>query len=127
MNFEVHPASRTPRPGGMRLVLVSSGVVFIVLLTAWALKAIVTVFEQGRTFGAVLLAIVTLVLLSAGIGVLLINWRAVHAPAVRPTMVPDSGDQTGIWGVGGPSMREPGSTGVWPARNVNRRYEDRDD
>jgi hypothetical protein len=69
------------------------------------------------------MAVLLLLLLS--VRVIALNWRAV-GPIGGPGAPPDGNDQTGNWGVGGPSMREPGSTGVWPARQVDRRYEDRD-
>ena len=75
---------------------------------------------------ATFLAIVMMVFLSVSISVvrhLLACHRCLRRAANRDGGL---GDQTGIWGVGGPSMREPGSTGVWPARRVDRRYEDRD-
>ncbi len=121
---EFHSAS-TRR--SMRLVLVSSGVIFMTLLAAWAAMGIVNTFAQGHALLGTFLAILAMVLISVGISVIAINWRAVDAPGIRPTTLPDGGDQTGIWGVGGPSMREPGSTGVWPTRSVNRRYEERDE
>jgi len=33
---------------------------------------------------------------------------------------PDAAEDTGIWGVGGPAMREPGSTGILRALRVPR-------
>jgi hypothetical protein len=43
-----------------------------------------------------------------------------------PFTPPDADEGTGIWGVGGPAMREPGSTGTWPSRSIDRRYEERE-
>jgi hypothetical protein len=39
-----------------------------------------------------------------------------------PAALPDGNEQTGIWGVGGPSMREPGSTGVFLSRRSTDRH-----
>jgi hypothetical protein len=108
------------------LALMSSGVVFMAVLAAFSVMGIVYVFEQGHPLRAAFLAMVAVLLLSAGMGVIAMNWRAVDEVSERPS-APDGSDQTGNWGVGGPSMREPGSTGVWPTRNVDRRYEERDD
>jgi hypothetical protein len=38
---------------------------------------------------------------------------------------PDGNEDTGIWGVGGPAMREPGSTGI--VRALKAPSEDSDD
>jgi hypothetical protein len=45
---------------------------------------------------------------------MLTNWRAIDARSeeVEVLKLTGSGDDTGIWGVGGPAMREPGSTGI---------------
>jgi hypothetical protein len=124
---ESHSASRSVGPRGLRLVLVSSGLVFVGVVGALLVMGIVALFEQGHPLRAAFLAMATVLLLLLCMRVIALNWRAVDALAERPNAPPDGTDQTGNWGVGGPSMREPGSTGVWPARNVDRRYEERDD
>jgi hypothetical protein len=119
---------RSAKPRGVRVVLAGLGVLVMAVLAGWSLVGIVPMFQQGHPWLATFLAIVMMVLLSVSISVFVLYWRASDASGERPVVPADSaGDQTGIWGVGGPSMREPGSTGVWPARRVDRRYEDRDD
>jgi hypothetical protein len=126
MTKESHAATGTRGTRGVRLALVSSGVSFMVLLGFWAGIEIVPMMQHGRTLGGVLLAFAALLLLSLAGCVVAMNWRAIDAP-VRPPGAPDGNDQTGIWGVGGPSMREPGSTGSWAQRIVDRRYDDSDE
>ena len=124
MNIQSRSVSRSARPRGVRVVLAGVGVLVMAVLAAWSLVGIVPMFQQGRPLLATFLAVVMMVFLSVSISVFVVSWRA---SAERPVVPADSAaDQTGIWGVGGPSMREPGSTGVWPARRVDRRYEDRD-
>lgn len=43
-------------------------------------------------------------------------------PPPDPTVVhaPDAIEDTGVWGVGGPAMREPGSTGILRALEAPR-------
>ena len=125
MIIQSRSISRSAKPRGVRLVMAGLGVLVMAVLAAWSLVGIVPMFQQGHTLLATFLAIVMMVFLSVSISVFVICWRATDASAERPIVTADS-DQTGIWGVGGPSMREPGSTGVWPARRVDRRYEDRD-
>ena len=123
MSKESHSVS----PRGVRLALVSSGLVFMVVLGAWSVMGIIALFQQGNPLRAALLAAAALLLLLLSMRVIALNWRAVDPLAERPSVPADGSDQTGNWGVGGPSMREPGSTGVWPTRDVDRRYEDGDD
>jgi hypothetical protein len=42
-----------------------------------------------------------------------IHWRSLQAdwPLIRP-------EDTGIWGVGGPGIRQPGGTGLFPRTKV---------
>jgi hypothetical protein len=126
MTKEAHTATGTRGARGVRVALVSSGVSFMALLGFWAGIEIVPMMQHGHTLGGVLLALAALLLLSLAGWVVAMNWRAIDAP-VRPPSAPDGNDQTGIWGVGGPSMREPGSTGAWATREVDRRYEDADE
>lgn len=127
MTKESQSAIRTVGPRGVRLALLSSGVVFMALLGGWAMVGIIAVFEAGHPLRSLFLAMVAILLLSLTVRVIAMNWRAMHEPAGQPIAPPDGNDQTGIWGVGGPSMREPGSTGGWQVRNFDRRYENRDD
>lgn len=41
-------------------------------------------------------------------------------PDPKVIHAPDASEDTGVWGVGGPAMREPGSTGVLRALQVPR-------
>jgi hypothetical protein len=127
MTEDSRTATGAGGPRGVRLALVSSGVSFMALLGIWAVMEVVPMVQHGHTLGAVLLALAALLLVLLAGRVVAINWRAIDAPLRPPGAPPDGNDQTGIWGVGGPSMREPGSTGVWAARHVDRRYENSDD
>ena len=110
----------------MRLALVGAGLLVMAVLGALSMMGIVALFDQGHPLRAALLAMAPLLLLLLGARIIALNWQAAD-PSAGPPSTPPDGDQTGNWGVGGPSMREPGSTGAWPTRNVDRRYEERDD
>jgi hypothetical protein len=127
MSESSNSATRRTGPRGVRLALAGSAVVFVGLLGAWAVMGIIAVFEAGHPLRGAFLALAALLLLLLSMRVISMNWRAVDDSAERPSAPSDGGDQTGIWGVGGPSMREPGSTGGWRVRNFDRRYENRDD
>ncbi len=123
MNKEAQPAPPGGRPRGKRLALVGLGLLFMAVLGALSVMGIVALFNQGHPLRAAFLAMAPLLLLLLGARIIALNWQ----PADLSGPPTDGNDQTGNWGVGGPSMREPGSTGAWPTRNVDRRYERRDD
>jgi hypothetical protein len=127
MSKESHSASLSGGPRGVRLALLSSGLVFMAVLGVWSVMGIIALFQQGNPLRAAFLAMAALLLLLLSMRVIALNWRAMDPIAGQPGAPTDGSDQTGNWGVGGPSMREPGSTGAWPARDVDRRYEDGDD
>src|SRR5579862_9910920 len=111
MTDEFDSAAATRGLHGVRLALVSSGVVFMLLLGILAVIEIVAMLQRGRTLSGVVLALAGLLVLWLAGRVIAMNWHAVHRSAQPPGLLPDGSDQTGVWGVGGPSMREPGSTG----------------
>jgi hypothetical protein len=127
MNNETQSASRGGRPRGMRLLAVGAGLLVMAVLGALSVMGIVALFNQGHPLRAAFLAMAPLLLLLLGARIISLNWQPVEPNSASPTTPADGTDQTGNWGVGGPSMREPGSTGVWPARSVDRRYERQDD
>jgi hypothetical protein len=111
----------------MRLALLGLGLLVIAILEVFSVIGIVALFNQGYPLRAALLAMAPLLLLLLGARLIAVNRQEADLGVGSGSKATDGNDQTGIWGVGGPSMREPGSTGVWPARNVDRRYERRDD
>jgi hypothetical protein len=121
-----HLASRKVGPRGVRLILVSLGLIFMALLGALSVMGIMALFNAGHPLRAAFLAMAPLLLVLLGARIIAMNWQPTEPGAERPAAPPDGTDQTGNWGVGGPSMREPGSTGVWPTRKVDRRYDERD-
>ena len=120
-------SARPTSPRGVRLLLASSGLAFMGLLGLWSATQVIGAFHQGRTLRAAALAVVSVLLLLLSVRIIALNWRAVSPSERGLGETPDGVDQTGNWGVGGPSMREPGSTGMWPTRKVDRRYEGMDE
>jgi hypothetical protein len=113
-------------PRGARLALVGSGAVFIVLLGAWSAYEISAALRAGLALRGILIGLGSLLLLLVALRVMSLNWWVTRTsdPPLTPA---DANEQTGIWGVGGPSMREPGTTGVYRAPIADRRYENRDE
>ena len=109
---------------GARLALAVSGLLFMTLVGGWSALQIAAAWHRGQVLRGSLLAALALLLLLASLRVMVVNWRATRRADERPVVIPDGSEQTGIWGVGGPAMREPGTTGVWPTRSTDRRYGD---
>lgn len=115
----------------IRLLVLASGMLFMVLVSGWTLVKILALSRSGHELRAALLGAALLLVFLVWLQVMSLNWRAVRerdssADSDAPYTPPDADEGTGIWGVGGPAMREPGSTGTWPSRNIDRRYEERD-
>ena len=117
------PAPTGTARQGVRLVWLAIGVATMAVVGAWAAVASVAMIQSGHPVRGALLGIATLLLLLVGLLVAAAQWRRAGTSAEQPLVPSDANDQTGIWGVGAPSMREPGTTGNWPARRVDRRYE----
>ncbi|MBS0386948.1 MAG: hypothetical protein JSR15_00605 [Proteobacteria bacterium] len=104
-----------------RLALVVIGVVFIALICSWAAIGVASAWRAGHEFKALADGAIALLLVLLSMRVMALNWRATRVPPQQPAVLPDGNEQTGVWGVGGPSMREPGQTGVFPPRRPDRR------
>ncbi len=113
-------------PRGARLALLGSGAVFLLLLGGWSAYAITAALRAGLALRGILIGLGSLLLLLVALRVMSLNWRVTRAQATPPAP-PDGNEQTGIWGVGGPSMREPGSTGAYRVHTTERRHENHDD
>jgi energy-converting hydrogenase Eha subunit F len=114
-------------PSRSRAPWLALGVALMVLVAGWAAVLISDMMQSGHPLRAAVLAVSTALLLVMGLVVAAAQWRGSGRPRKRPVIQPEAGDPTGIWGVGGPSMREPGDTGNWPTRGVDRRYENPQD
>jgi hypothetical protein len=110
-----------------RLAWLAFAVAIMALIGAWAAVEVVAMMQAGHPLRGAALAMGAVFLMLLGLLVTAAQWRGTSRPGEPPILPPDGSDQTGIWGVGGPSMREPGSTGNWPARHVDRRYENLQD
>jgi hypothetical protein len=104
-----------------------TGAAFMVLIGGGAGYAIVRALRAGLTLRALLIALGAVLLLLFLLRAMSLNRRATRAPGTHPGDDPGAGEPTGVWGVGGPAMREPGTTGVYRGPGVDRRYENRDE
>jgi hypothetical protein len=104
-----------------RLALIISGVIFIALICGWAAVGVAGAWRTGHHFKALSDAAIALLLVLLAVRIMAVNWRATRAGKEQSVGLPEGNEQTGIWGVGGPSMREPGLTGIFPSRGPDRR------
>jgi len=107
-----------------RLALFCIGAVFVGLICIWAAASVAAAWRGGHALRSLAEGATALLLVTLALRIMAVNWRATRPRRDGPVVVADSADQSGVWGVGGPSMREPGSTGAWPMRGTDRRYED---
>jgi len=126
MSTEPHRILQRFGARGARVALLGTGAVFVALLGAWSAYEISAALRAGLALRGILIGLGSLLLLLVALRAMSLNWwvTRVSDPPLAP---PDVSEQTGIWGVGGPSMREPGTTGVYRAPIADRRYENRDE
>ena len=107
---------------GARLALIVVGVVFVALICGWAAMSVAAAWRVGHHFKALADCAIALLLVLLSLRIMAVNWRATRERDIPPAVLPDGNEQTGVWGVGGPSMREPGSTGVFLSRRSTDRH-----
>ena len=127
MNTESHWVIERFGPRGARLVLITSATIFIALICGWAGVEMTAAWQAHHELRSAIIGAVALLLIFLSLRIMAVNWRATRDADNQPMVLPDGNDQSGVWGVGGPSMREPGSTGAWPMRVVDRRYDNKND
>lgn len=113
----------------IQLLVLASGLAFMVLVAGWTVLRIMALLRSGLGVRATLLGLALLVVFAAWLRVISLNWSAAQEERSErdmPVTPADADEGTGIWGVGGPAMREPGHTGTWPRRMIDRRYGDND-
>jgi len=114
---------------GIQLLVLASGMAFMVLVAGWTVVKVTTLLRSGLGLRATLLGLALLLVFFAWLRIMSLNWSAVQEDESgddAPVTPADADEGTGIWGVGGPAMREPGHTGTWPRRVIDRRYDDND-
>jgi hypothetical protein len=112
----------------VRRLWLALGLALLAAVGAWSAVEISDLMQNGHPLRGALLAGVTVLLLMLGLLVTQAQWHDKQPKSRRRVLPPDAAaEQTGVWGVGGPSMREPGNTGNWQVRKVDRRYENTQD
>jgi hypothetical protein len=101
-------------PRGAKLAIVVSGLLYVVMIVGGATLVLVDGWQTGRTIRWLVIGGLALLALVLWIRIVLANWRAINARSeeVEVPRLTNNNEDTGIWGVGGPAMREPGTTGI---------------
>jgi len=93
-------------PRRARQLLVAATLLYVVLLIA----AAALLLRQGQPWvRAGLIGVLALIALWLWARVLRIQWARLRVQSPDPSA---ASEDTGIWGVGGPGMRTPGTTGL---------------
>jgi hypothetical protein len=101
-------------PRGAKLAVVVSGLLYCLLIVGGGALIIVDGWKSGRALTALAIAGLMVLALVIWLRSMLTNWRAINAQTeqLELSQLANTNEDTGVWGVGGPAMREPGSTGI---------------
>lgn len=114
------PDEGTPRliqwfgPHRARWAWVLIGLLYVGFVAGSSAVMIAHALGADQWLRAMLIGAVALLALAVWIRIWVINWRSLHADwsPIRP-------EDTGIWGVGGPGIRQPGATGIFPKAKIS--------
>ena len=87
----------------VRLAWLAFAVAIMALIGAWVAVEVAAMMQSGHPLRGAALAMGTMFLMLLGLLVAAAQWRGAGHSAERPILPPEGSDQTGIWGVGGPS------------------------
>jgi len=101
----------------MRALLVAGSVLYLAMMIAAAVLLSIQGPPWQRRLRTVLIVVLALVALWAWLRIVRLQWGRlrVSTPAASET------EESGIWGVGGPGIRTPGSTGITRIARERRR------
>jgi hypothetical protein len=98
---------------GARWIWLLVGFLYVGFVAGSSVVMIVHALRADRWPRAIVIAASALLALGVWLRIWLINWRSLQAdwPPLRP-------EDTGVWGVGGPGIRQPGATGIFPTTKI---------
>jgi hypothetical protein len=96
-------------PKGARAAWLLLGVLYVGFVGGTSTVMIMRAVRGGEWLRPMFIAAIALLALGLWVRIWIINWRSLQSdwPPIRP-------EDTGIWGVGGPGIRQPGGTGIFP-------------
>jgi hypothetical protein len=94
---------------GARWAWLLIGLLYVGFVAGSSIVMIVHALRADHWLRAMLIAAVALLALGLWLRIWIMQWRSLQSdwPPIRP-------EDTGIWGVGGPGIRQPGATGIFP-------------
>ncbi|MGA3156629.1 MAG: hypothetical protein ABSE43_03570 [Steroidobacteraceae bacterium] len=100
-------------PRAARALWLLLGLLYVGFVGGSSTVMIVHALRAGRWLRPLLIAALGLLALGLGLRIWIIHWRSLQSdwPPIKP-------EDTGIWGVGGPGIRQPGGTGIFPKAKV---------
>jgi len=98
---------------GARWAWVVIGLAYVGFVAGSSVVMILHALRADQWLQVSLIAAVALLALLVWLRIWIINWRSLQMdwPPIRP-------EDTGVWGVGGPGIRQPGATGVFPKAKI---------
>lgn len=94
-------------PAGARIVLLVAAVLLAAVIVGYGALIVIEALRAGLAWRALLWGVLDLLALGLWLWMVRTCWRQLQTLPAPP----DSGEPTGIWGVGGPGVRVPGGTG----------------
>jgi hypothetical protein len=111
-------------PRRARQALVLATVLYVLIVVAVAALLLSQALPWERRVRAGLISILALIALGLWLRLLRTQWARLRVVSGGATT---DGEDTGIWGVGGPGMRTPGTTGLTRLLRDRRRAPDAED
>ena len=116
------PATRGLRQGLLSLVLLC-----LLVLAGWAVMQIASAINAGHDWRAFTFGFATLLTIGAWLRIMSLYWHASARRSPRSVEAEDDNESAGLWGVGGPSGRDPGDTGQFQRPEFGRQYDPPED
>jgi hypothetical protein len=99
---------------GARRAWLVIGVLYVALVAGSGVLMFTRAFAEERWFRCSLIIVLTLLALILWLRIWVINWRS-----LQMDWPPLQAEETGVWGVGGPGIRQPGATGIFPRAKIS--------
>jgi|HubBroStandDraft_4_1064222.scaffolds.fasta_scaffold353336_2 hypothetical protein len=104
-----------PRRG--RQVLLVLAILSLLVIVAVSALLVLDGLRHDRKLQALGICLLGVMAIVLWLRVVRARWLSLQIETYAP---PSASEETGIWGVGGPSMRTPGSTGIYTALQGGR-------
>jgi hypothetical protein len=110
-------------PRRAKYVVLTLALLSLIIIVGVGALLIIDALRAGRDLQAVGIAVLALIALLLWMRVARNRWASVSVQTIADAA---ASEETGVWGVGGPAMRTPGSTGIYgPFPNRRQAEHDR--